>query len=74
MTEFTAYSFVLNLIYCLIAVAILMLVLRRFDRMLGIDFKKDIWREIEEENNSAMAQYVGLRFLGCCVLLGLIIS
>lgn len=74
MTEYIPISFALNLIYCVVAVIALMTVLRLFDKSLGIRFKEDIWQEIVGENNSAVAIYTGLRFLGCCVLLGCIIS
>ena len=73
MAEFTIYSFGLNLFYCVVAVAVLLLLLRLFDRMLGIRFS-EVWHEIKSDNNIALALYHGLRFVGCCILLGCIIS
>lgn len=74
MIEYSVYAFLANLAYCMIGVGALLVVLRVFDRMLGISFRKDIWNEIVGENNSAVAIYTGLRFVGCCILLGCIIS
>lgn len=73
MTEFTLYSFALNLLYCFFAIVLLLLVLRLFDRSLGIKFK-DNWNELKDQNNVAVAVYLGMRFVGCCLLLGFIIS
>lgn len=73
MEIFTIYAFGLNLAYCLVAIGLLITALRVFDRMLGYRFS-DMWKEITDENNAAMAVYLGLRFVGACILIGSILS
>ncbi len=73
MIEFVSNSLLLNLLYALLVVLLLFLLLRFFDHRMGITFK-DCWNEIVRDQNTAMAAYLGLRFVGCCILLGLIIS
>ena len=73
MTEFTLYTVVMNLIYGLMALLALFGVLRLFDKLIGIRFA-DMWKEITNDNNTAVAAYLGLRFIGCCLLIGLVIA
>lgn len=73
MEKFAIAAFVLNLGYCVLALGLLILALRLFDQLLGHRFV-DLWREIKDENSVAMALYLGLRFVGACILLGSILS
>lgn len=45
--------------------------LRFFDKLLGVNFKKAFDRI--EQDPKAMSHYYGLRFLGTCIALGLIV-
>lgn len=73
MTEYTLYAFALNLVYCAVAIGAVITALRIFDKLLGYDFAT-MWKEITDENNTAMAQYLGMRFLGCCWIVGSVFS
>ncbi len=73
MTEYAAATFFLNLLASVAAIGVLLAALRVFDWLLGVRFK-DVWQEICDENNAAVAQYLGLRFVGCCIVVGCVFS
>lgn len=47
------------------------LLLRFFDKLLNVDFKAAF--DLIETDPKAMSHYYGLRFLGTCIALGLIV-
>ena len=47
------------------------ILLRVFDRLLAVDFKEAF--NLIENSPKAMSHYYGLRFLGSCIALGLIV-
>lgn len=47
------------------------ILLRFFDKLLGVNFKKAF--DLIETDPKAMSHYYGLRFLGTCIALGLIV-
>lgn len=71
--EFLAATFVVRLLHAAIAIAVMVVLLRLFDRLLNIKFR-EVWNEIQKDNNVAMAVYMGLRFVGCALVVGFVLS
>lgn len=62
----------LTLLFALVAILAAWGMLRWLDVIAGVNFKTTI-REVCRNEHSA-ALYFGLRFLGVCILLGLVLS
>lgn len=67
MNEVLIVSALMKLGYASIAICLVVFILKGLDRMLKVNFDKDVWGEIDN-GNVAVAQYMGLRFVGCCWL------
>jgi hypothetical protein len=79
-------SFVLTVLRAVVALALLWGLLRVFDRSLGFSFSNWLTRvsggngggdeknNNEDENPRAVAMYLGARFVGACILFGLLFS
>ena len=78
-------SFVLTVMRAVVALALLWGLLRVFDRSLGFSFNNWLTRvsggngggdekHEEGENSKAVAMYLGARFVGACILFGLLFS
>ncbi|SEG12872.1 hypothetical protein [Marinobacterium lutimaris] len=65
-------SSLLTLAFALLALFMGWLSLRLLDRMGGINFKETVGRITYEPKPAAI--YFGLRFVGVCVLLGMVLS
>lgn len=72
MTELIAISTAQQLVVAVFAALLLLFVLRRFDKSLGRDIKSTLDRI--HDNAMAAALYLGLRFVGAAILVGLVLS
>lgn len=64
-------SGVYQLVMAIIAILMVWLLLRLLDVALGFRFRD--WLQ-ENQNDTAIGIYLGLRFLGACILVGLLFS
>jgi hypothetical protein len=78
-------SFVLTVVRAVVALVLLWALLRVIDRSLGFSFSNWLTRvsgesgggdekNEEAENPKAVAMYLGARFVGACILFGLLFS
>lgn len=65
--EYATAAFLLNLIYFSLAVVVGWAVLRGLDALGGMTFSEN-FKEMRDDNNLAVAVYLGLRFVGVCYL------
>ena len=72
MAGITLFSFITSLIYSLSALYFLYKGLRWLDKKNVGDFQKAIMKIREESNASAI--YYGMRWLGACLLIGMVMS
>lgn len=72
MNEVIGVSVLVTLGYAMVALILIRVVLSGFDRIVGLNFKEAI-RGISNEP-LAMALYLGLRFLGVCLLVSSLFS
>lgn len=72
MGEVIATSSALTLMWAILAMAMVWGLLRLFDRVSGFDPKETL-RGIRNHEMAA-AVYLGMRFLGACLLVGLVLS
>ena len=77
-------SFFLTVVRAVVALVLLWALLRVFDRSLGFSFNNWLTKvsgetggddgSEEGENPKAVAMYLGARFVGACILFGLLFS
>lgn len=67
MNEYTIVAFFTNLVYFSIALIVVLYILRRFDKLAGINFKEHVWPKLLE-NPLALGIYLGFRILAICEL------
>lgn len=72
MTEILATSIIMRAIIALIALVVIWGLFRALDHASGHPFKEAV--EKMYESPLALAIYYGLRFVGGCVLIGLLLS
>lgn len=65
--DYATAAFALNLIYFFLALFAGWAVLRGLDRLSGMTFSEN-FKEMRDDNNLAVAVYLGLRFVGVCYL------
>jgi len=65
--DYAMTAFALNMVYFVLALAGGWLVLRGLDRLGGMTFSEN-FKEMRDDNNLALAVYLGLRFVGVCYL------
>ncbi|MGE0155103.1 MAG: transglycosylase SLT domain-containing protein [Reyranellaceae bacterium] len=73
MQEVLITSLAVKLFVAVAAIVIAMALLRRFDKMLGINFKTDVFPKIAK-TGIGLALYHGFRFFGVMLLIGLVLS
>lgn len=69
MTEIVAVGFLIQIVKAVIALLITFWMLRLMDKKSGFN----LWEWIDEKPDY-LAHYLGLRFVGVCLLVGLLIS
>jgi hypothetical protein len=69
MEGFVFTAAVLNLAYAVVALALVWAFLRVLDKRAGLDFK-EFFKDLRNDPQAA-ATYLGWRFVGACVLVGL---
>jgi len=72
MNEVIMTSTMLSVFYALVAVLGAWLMLRLLDRVSGVDFTKTMLGVCANEHSAAI--YLGLRFMGVCILFGMVLS
>ena len=72
MTEFMVSGLILRLIVVVIALVVVWAVLRVLDRLTGVRFVS-VYQAVAT-NPLGLGLYLGLRFIGACVLVGLLLS
>lgn len=72
MNEVILTSWLMTVSYAALAVVGGWWLLRLLDRIGGVNFKETVGRITSEPLSAAI--YFGLRFLGVCLLLGMVIS
>jgi len=72
MLDIAAEGLMLRIVYAVMMVGVVWLVLRGLDRLAGVDFRNIM--EVISADPKAAALYMGLRFLGVVLGMGLIIS
>ena len=70
---FVVTAFLLRLAFALLAIVLLVRLLPWIDRRNGVSFRTDILAAMRSEP-AALAFYYGLRFVGCALLIGLVVS
>lgn len=75
---FTGYGpvvvgWIFNLIYMATACVVIVTLLRYLDRGLGINFRRDILNVLQTDPK-AVAVYFAARFIGACLLAGLMLG
>ncbi|MGE0154818.1 MAG: transglycosylase SLT domain-containing protein [Reyranellaceae bacterium] len=73
MQDIMLSSLLMNLIVILAAIAFAWILLRAFDKSLGISFRQDVWPKMSK-TGIGLAIYHGLRFFGVMLLIGLVLS
>lgn len=73
MQEMLVAGSVNRIVFALLALVMIWLLLRLFDRMSGVKFKRVMHERISTDA-AASAWYFGLRFVGACYLVGSVIS
>jgi len=71
MNEVMITSGIYQLVMAVMAIIIVWFLLRLLDVSLGFRFRT--WLQ-ENNNDTAVGIYLGLRFLGACILVGLLFS
>ncbi|MCM0018442.1 MAG: hypothetical protein NBV67_00445 [Tagaea sp.] len=66
-------STALRILTAMLALWLLGWVLRRYDLRLGIVWKESVWPTLSADAR-ALALYFGLRFVGCCLLIGAVLK
>lgn len=72
MTEVMITSGLYRLVFAVVAILSLFLLLRLLDHLSGTTFRLTFKRITYDPRSAAL--YFGLRFLGACILLGLLLS
>jgi hypothetical protein len=72
MEDFVTQGFVLRIVYSIMMVVIVWLLLRGLDKLSGVNFKEIMG--VIREDAIAAALYLGLRFIGVVVGIGLVVS
>lgn len=72
MAEFMVSGFILRLIVVVIALVVVWAVLRVLDRLTGVRFVS-VYHAMAT-NPLGLGLYLGLRFIGACLLVGLLLS
>jgi hypothetical protein len=67
MTNFTVYSFVLNMAYLAVALVLIRMVIWYLNWSTGLHFSEHVLEKIKTDPK-ALALYFGLRFFGLCYL------
>ena len=60
-----------KLLFVVMALSVAIVTLRKFDKLIGIDFKNSFKKV--EENAQAFSIYIGLRFIGIAIIISSII-
>jgi hypothetical protein len=71
MDSFLLLDFIIKLFYVVVALIIMVLFLRWFDKLVGINFKASFTKVLED--GKAFSIYIGLRFIGISILISSII-
>lgn len=71
MNSFLLFDFITKLVYVLVALGIMTLVLRAFDRLTDVNFKESF--KGVQNDPKAFAIYIGLRFTAISILISSII-
>ena len=71
MENFLLVDFVIKLFYIVMALIVMRLLLRWFDKVVGIEFKES-FKKVSQDGK-AFALYIGLRFIGISILISSII-
>ena len=71
MDKFLLLDFIIKLSYVLVALGIMVVALRQFDKFVGVNFKESFKGVLND--SKAFALYVGLRFIGVSILISSII-
>jgi len=66
-------SMLVQLGFALLGVELALLLARRMDKRLGIDFGRDVWG-VMKDDPLALALYCGCRILAVCLLIGFVVS
>lgn len=72
MTDIMATTLTTRITLALVAFVMLWCALKAFDYASGFQFESAIKRM--QDVPTSMAVYYGFRFVGCCVLLGMLLS
>lgn len=69
--NFALFSAATNFLWLLVKILVISFLLGRFDKRMGLDWKKEVYPHIEKNTLSiGNALYFGLRFIGICYVAG----